>query len=78
MCFNEHVTVLLCRSEETGPRKKIAPFGFWQVSGSKHDKWTNGQDSIAVPRHREINEYTAKAIIKEAELAKKRGKQSAD
>jgi hypothetical protein len=34
--------------------------------GNKHDIWTNGEYEIAVPRHNEINEYTAKAILKEA------------
>jgi len=28
--------------------------------------WAKGDHEIAVPRHREINEYTAKAILKEA------------
>jgi len=32
----------------------------------RHDIWTNGEYEIAVPRHNEINEYTAKAILKEA------------
>jgi len=34
--------------------------------GLRHDIWTNGEYEIAVPRHNEINEYTAKAILKEA------------
>ncbi len=33
--------------------------------GGKHDIWTNDEREIAVPRHKEINEYTAKTIIKE-------------
>ncbi len=33
--------------------------------GGKHDIWTNDESEIAVPRHKEINEYTAKTIIKE-------------
>jgi len=35
-------------------------------NGRKHDVWSNGQREIAAPRHREINEYTAKAVLKEA------------
>ncbi|MCZ7558411.1 MAG: type II toxin-antitoxin system HicA family toxin [Bacteroidia bacterium] len=35
-------------------------------NGRRHDVWSNGQREIAIPRHREINEYTAKAILKEA------------
>jgi len=34
--------------------------------GQRHDIWTNDEYEIAVPRHNEINEYTAKAILKVA------------
>jgi predicted RNA binding protein YcfA (HicA-like mRNA interferase family) len=34
--------------------------------GAKHDIWEKGDSALAVPRHNEINEYTAKAILKEA------------
>jgi len=48
--------------------KKLRRAG-WELSrrGGRHDIWTNGESEIAVPRHNEINEYTAKSIIKEAE-----------
>jgi mRNA interferase HicA len=41
----------------------------WRFShhGGNHDIWTNGKKHEAVPRHREINEYTAKKIIKTAQ-----------
>ena len=41
----------------------------WQLvrHGGHHDIWSNGEGEVAIPRHNEINEYTAKAIIKEAE-----------
>ena len=32
-----------------------------------HEKWTNGKDSKAVPRHKEINEFTALGIVSFAE-----------
>jgi len=40
----------------------------WKLNrhGRRHDIWTNGEYEIAVPRHDEINDYTAKAILKEA------------
>jgi len=40
----------------------------WRLArhGRKHDVWTNDEREIAVPRHGEINEYTARAIIKDA------------
>jgi hypothetical protein len=42
--------------------------GWWDTGkGSKHEKWTDGTHSIALPRHKEIAEGTAHAILKEAE-----------
>jgi mRNA interferase HicA len=40
----------------------------WKLArhGRRHDVWSKGDHEIAVPRHREINEYTAKAILKAA------------
>jgi len=40
----------------------------WELSrhGGRHDVWIRGEREIVVPRHAEINEYTAKAIIREA------------
>ncbi len=34
--------------------------------GSRHDIWSKGEFEIPVPRHVEINEYTAKEILKQA------------
>ena len=47
--------------------KKLLKLG-WKLArhGRKHDIWTNGDYEIPVPRHVEINEYTAKGILKEA------------
>ena len=42
--------------------KRLRELGWWQLPNSgPHEKWTNGKDSRAVPRHKEINEFTAKA-----------------
>jgi mRNA interferase HicA len=40
----------------------------WQLArhGKRHDVWLLGEREIAVPRHTDINEYTARAILKEA------------
>jgi mRNA interferase HicA len=40
----------------------------WRLGrhGGRHDIWTKGEREVAVPRHREINDHTAKAILKEA------------
>lgn len=38
----------------------------WYIKrhGHDHDIYTNGKESEPIPRHREINETLAKAIIK--------------
>lgn len=46
---------------------KNAGLEFKSIGGTKHDKFLLGTSVILVPRHREINELTAKAIIKQAE-----------
>lgn len=33
-------------------------------SGGNHDIYSNGKETLAVPRHKEIKENLAKAIIK--------------
>jgi hypothetical protein len=40
----------------------------WRIArhGRRHDVWTAGEREVAVPRHAEINEYTAKAILRSA------------
>ncbi len=35
-------------------------------SGGRHDLWTDGEREEAVPRHREINERLARAILRRA------------
>lgn len=45
----------------------LKKMGFsFERHGGGHDIWTNGRTSVAVPRKNEVNEYTAKAIIKKA------------
>lgn len=48
-------------------RRELEQLG-WQFSrhGGQHDIWRRGERELALPRHREINEYTAKAILREA------------
>jgi len=48
--------------------KRLQAFGWWKYGeGSNHEKWTNGEQKLPVPRHTEINEYTAAAILKTAQ-----------
>lgn len=51
--------------------KKLRVAG-WSLArrGARHDVWPNGEREVAVPRHAEISEYTAKAILKEADGGK--------
>ncbi len=35
--------------------------------GSNHEVWAIGGERLVIPRHREINEHTARGIIKRAE-----------
>ena len=45
--------------------KLLEQNGWWlSRSGSNHDIYTNGKKSEPIPRHRELNERLARAIIK--------------
>ncbi len=37
--------------------------------GRRHDIWSKDEYDIAVPRHNEINEYTAMSILKKVKEA---------
>lgn len=42
--------------------------GFWIAGGSKHVGMSNGSRKIIIPRHRRLNPYTLKGIIRDAGL----------
>jgi len=45
--------------------RKFEENGWWlKRHGSGHDIWTNGKAKESMPRHREIDERLANAIIK--------------
>lgn len=44
--------------------QQLEELGWWRAGGTKHDKWTNGAQVTMVPRHSEINEWTARGILK--------------
>ena len=47
-------------------------YGWYKYEeGKNHEKWTNGEIKTTVPRHSDINEITAKQILKLAEMNKK-------
>ena len=47
--------------------KKLKSLG-WNINrhGRRHDVWTKDEYDIVIPRHNEINEYTAMSILKKA------------
>lgn len=49
--------------------KVLKNLGWYKYAeGANHEKWTNGKgEKTTVPRHNEINEITAKSIIKMAQ-----------
>jgi mRNA interferase HicA len=44
--------------------KLLGKNGWVKEEGTKHDRWTKGDQTEFVPRHTEINEILAMAIIK--------------
>ena len=59
-----------CKEEVTNTKRadliKMLEKNGWYIKrhGHDHDIYTNGKESEPIPRHREINETLAKAIIK--------------
>jgi len=49
--------------------KRMKTYGWWKYGeGSNHEIWTNGEQKLPIPRHSEVNELTAKAILKTAKF----------
>jgi len=49
--------------------KQLEKNGWWKIrEGTNHDIYTNGKKCEPIPRHKEINELLAKAIIKRERL----------
>lgn len=47
--------------------KKLEDAGWWMLrEGANHTVYTNGKRCEPIPRHREVNEMLAKAILKRA------------
>lgn len=47
--------------------QELSNLGWYKLrEGANHEIWTNGIDKTEVPRHNEINEYTAKSILRKA------------
>jgi hypothetical protein len=41
---------------------------FWIIDGNKHIGMTNGTRKITIPRHKRLNPFTLKGIIRDAGL----------
>ncbi len=54
---------------------ELKRLGWWLLRQGKHEIWTNGVLTIPVPRHKEINEMTAKAILRDAKLHVLKGRE---
>lgn len=49
--------------------KKLEKNGWWlKRTGGNHDIYTDGKNLEPIPRHKEINEDLAKAVIKRQKL----------
>jgi hypothetical protein len=49
-------------------KRKLKELGWVPCNnGSKHEKWTNGKHTLAIPRQKEIAGKTAYKLIKQAE-----------
>lgn len=43
--------------------------GFQYDRGNKHAIWKKGTITVALPRHTELNWFTAKSILKKAQIS---------
>jgi len=47
-------------------KQELGNLGWYMLREGKHEIWTNGSETMAIPRHKEINEFTAKIILRTA------------
>jgi mRNA interferase HicA len=65
--MSEHPFVYTTPVKRRDLEKRLTACG-WRFlrHGGRHDVWTDGEREEAVPRHREINEKLAQAIVERA------------
>lgn len=52
--------------------RKLKELGWWKKrEGGNHEIWTNGYKSLTVPRHNEVAEVLALAILQSAAASQK-------
>lgn len=63
-----HVSVYTPRTKHRELEEKLKAAGWILLAhGANHDVWTDGERQEPVPRHREINERLARAILRRTE-----------
>jgi mRNA interferase HicA len=64
--------ILLVKKTEL--ERRLRGWGWWlDRQGRRHEVWTNGEMTEAVPRHKEIDEGTARSIIRKAQASHVKG-----
>ena len=62
-----HINVYDSHVRRRDLERELRDLGFeFLRHGGRHDIWSRGDDEIPLPRHTEINENLARAIIKRA------------
>ncbi len=51
--------------------RRLAKGGWRLKRDGRHETWTDGVNSVSVPRHKEINDNTARGILRDAGLERK-------
>jgi mRNA interferase HicA len=55
-------------------QRRLRDLGWWlERQGGRHEVWTNGEATEAVPRHNEIDEHIARSILRRAQANPGRG-----
>jgi mRNA interferase HicA len=63
--------------KKTELERKLRGCGWWlDRQGGRHEVWTNGKMTEAVPRHRDIDERTARSIARKAQANPGQGRRS--
>ena len=49
--------------------KILRKSGWWLLrQGGSHEVWTNGEEKVSIPRHKEVDELTARGVMKKVWL----------
>lgn len=63
-----HIFMYTYTMKKRALEQRLHQLGWWLLrQGGSHEVWTNGEHAVAVPRHAEINEFTAKGILRKAQ-----------